>query len=420
VTASAAAPPATTAPEHAARWRQLAIVSFGLFAVMSPAFAASAVAPALRTAWDLGPLGLPILTVTVLLGFAATALLLALIGAPDVVPGPRLFAIGAVVAGVANLGFAYLATDLATALPFRLLTGAGQAASYPVAILLVTGWFRRDRGLATGVLIGALTFGTASPYLFRAVGLAAGVDWRPVLAGASVACFAGALVVGIWARPGPFEVPSPRFSIQIARRAFLEPSVRLANAGYLGHMWELFAMWTWVPLFFLASFAAAGLHDPAEASLAAFAVVAGGAVGCIVAGAVADRIGRSITTIAAMAISGTCAVLVGLSFGAAWPLVLVLGLVWGVTIIADSAQFSAAVSELAPSGTAGSALTVQLASGFVLTSVSILAIGLLDPTDAAGWRLAFALLAIGPIVGIVSMWRLRGRPDAIRMASGHR
>ena len=415
----AAAETALTA-EPADRWRQLAIVSFGLFSVMSPAFAASAVAPALREAWGLGPLGLPILTVAVLLGFAIAAVALALVGAPDVVPAPRLFAIGAVVAGVANLGFAYLATDTASALPFRILTGAGQAASYPVAILLVAGWFRHDRGLATGILIGALTFGTASPYLFRAVGLAAGVDWRPVLASASVACLVGAVIVGVLARQGPYEVPAPRFSLSIARRAFTEPSVRLANAGYLGHMWELFAMWTWVPLFFLASFGAAGLTDPAQASLAAFAVVGCGAIGCVVAGAVADRVGRSITTIAAMAISGTCAVLVGLAFGSAWPLVLLLGVVWGVSIIADSAQFSAAISELAPPGTAGSALTVQLAAGFVLTSVSILVIGLLDPTDATGWRIAFGMLAIGPIVGIVSMWRLRGRPDAVRMASGHR
>src|SRR5262245_14934128 len=189
---------------------------------MSPAFAASAVAPALREAWGLGPLGLPILTVAVLLGFAVAAVLLALAGAPDVLPGPRLFAIGAIVAGLANLGFALLATDLVTALPFRVLTGAGQAAAYPVAILLVAGWFRQDRGLATGALIGALTFGTAAPYLFRAIGLAAGVDWRPVLAAASVACFVGAVVVGSWGRSGPFEAPAPRFSMQIARRAFHE------------------------------------------------------------------------------------------------------------------------------------------------------------------------------------------------------
>jgi MFS family permease len=409
-------------PEREAdgRWTQLAWISIGLSCAMSPSFAASAVAPSLRSEWDLGPLGLPILTIAVLLGFAISAIALAATGAPDVVHGPRLFAIGAAAAGIANLGFALLSTDLASALPWRVLTGAAQAAAYPVAIKLVSGWFRRDRGLATGVIIGALTLGTALPLLFRAVGGVAGYDWRAVVAGASVACLVGAVIVALGVRTGPFDVPAPRFSLAIASRAFREPAVRLANVGYLGHMWELFAMWTWVPLFFVASLAAAGVTDPALASLGAFIVVAAGAVGCVVAGAIADRVGRTSTTIAAMAISGTCAVLVGLAFGAPVPLVLALGIVWGVSIIADSAQFSAAVSELAPAGTAGSALSVQLASGFVFTSITILAIGLLDPVDGAGWRIAFILLALGPVVGILAMWRLRGRPEAVLMAGGHR
>jgi len=301
-----------------------------------------------------------------------------------------------------------------------VLTGAAQAAAYPVAIKLVAGWFRRDRGLATGAVIGALTVGTALPLLFRAAGGAVGVDWRAVIAGASVACFIGAAVVAIGVRTGPYDVPAPRFSIAIAARAFRAPAVRLANLGYLGHMWELFAMWTWVPLFFVASLAAAGVSDPVLASLGAFVVVAAGAIGCVVAGAVADRWGRTATTIGAMAVSGTCAVLVGLAFGANPAVVLGLGIVWGVSIIADSAQFSAAVSELAPPGTAGSALSVQLASGFVFTSITILLVGWLDPVDAGGWRLAFGLLALGPIVGIVAMWRLRARPEAVLMAHGHR
>ena len=409
-------------PEREAdgRWTQLAWISIGLSCAMSPSFAASAVAPSLRSEWDLGPLGLPVLTIAVLLGFAISAIALAATGAPDVVHGPRLFAIGAAAAGIANLGFALLATDLASALPWRVLTGAAQAAAYPVAIKLTSGWFRRDRGLATGVIIGALTLGTALPLLFRAVGGVAGYDWRAVVAGASVACVVGAVIVALGVRTGPFDVPAPRFSLAIASRAFREPAVRLANVGYLGHMWELFAMWTWVPLFFVASLAAAGVTDPALASLGAFVVVAAGAVGCVVAGAIADRVGRTSTTIAAMAISGTCAVLVGLAFGAPVPLVLALGVVWGISIIADSAQFSAAVSELAPAGTAGSALSVQLASGFVFTSITILAIGLLDPVDGAGWRIAFILLALGPVVGILAMWRLRGRPEAVLMAGGHR
>jgi MFS family permease len=185
-------------------------------------------------------------------------------------------------------------------------------------------------------------------------------------------------------------------------------------------MWELFAMWTWVPVFFVASLAAAGVDDETVASLAAFAVVAIGGVGCVVAGAAADRVGRTTTTIVAMAISGTSAIAVGLAFGAAPAVVVALGLVWGVSVIADSAQFSAAVSELAPSGTAGSALSLQTAAGFVFTSITILLIGVLDPTDGMGWRVAFGLLALGPLVGIVAMWRLRKRPEAVLMATGNR
>jgi MFS family permease len=411
---------ATPAEDPADRWRQLVVIAGGLLLAFAPWFSASAVAPLLAAEWNTTRLDLPLLTVAVQFGFAAGALALAGTGAADAVSARWLFAVGAAIAGAGNLGFALVTDGPTNALIWRFATGIGLAAVYPIALKMLAGWFRRERGFAIGILIGALTVGSALPHLFRAFGVSAGADWRATVAAASAAALIGGLLVAVAGRSGPFEPPAARFSPRIAAAALREPSVRLANLGYLGHMWELYAMWTWLPLFIAASFAAAGASDPAGASLASFAVVAIGGIGCAVAGALADRLGRTTLTIAAMAGSGISAIVVGLLFGADPIVVTLVSLAWGLTVIADSAQFSAAVSELAPIGTAGSALSIQLAGGFVLTGVTILGIGLLDPQDGTTWRLAFWLLALGPAVGIVAMWRLRARPDATKMANGHR
>ncbi len=410
----------SAAREPHGRWSQLAILSASLLLALVPWFSAASVAPLIAAEWQISSLETALLTVAVQLGFVVGALVVAFTGAADVIPARRLIAGGALLAAVANAAFAIFATDLVTALPLRALSGAGIAAVYPVAMKVLAGWFSRGRGLAVGILTGAITLGTAMPHLFQAGGAIAGLDWRMVVAAATVPCLTAAAIAWWGVREGPLSTPAARLSLRMARTALSERSVQLANLGYLGHMWELYAMWTWVPAFIAASLAISGEVDASGASGVAFLVVAAGAIGCVAAGALADRLGRTTLTIAAMALSGSSAIAAGLLFGAPTAVILAVLVVWGITVIADSAQFSTAISELAPPGTAGSALALQTAAGFLLTGVTIVGVGLLDPGDRDAWTVAFAILALGPLVGILAMLRLRGRPDAVRMAGGRR
>ena len=191
----------------------------------------------------------------------------------------------------------------------------------------------------------------------------------------------------------------------------------LANLGYLGHMWELFAMWAWIQIFLTASFAVTGLSE-VWASAVAFFVIGMGGLGSLLAGQLADRFGRTTLTIVSLVMSGACSILVGLLFGGNPILLVILCLIWGFAIVADSAQFSAAVSELCRSEYTGTALTLQTSLGFLLTLVTIRLVPTL--VDYFGWAWAFAFLALGPAVGIWAMYALRRSPEALRMAGGNR
>ena len=271
-------------------------------------------------------------------------------------------------------------------------------------------------GLLVGLLVGALTLGSASPHLINAFPL---FDWRVTIVVASALALAAGLMINL-VRLGPNIRRAVKFELRFALQAWTKKSLRLANFGYFGHMWELYAMWAWAGLFLRDSFAISPGGTSAElyAKLLTFATIAVGGFGCLFGGLFADRIGRTTLTMGAMAISGTCAILAGLTFGGNPWLVVVLFTIWGVTIVADSAQFSASIMELADPWLVGTMVTVQTSVGFFL---SIVTIHMIPPlVDLVGWRFAFASLAIGPFLGIWAMGALRRMPEARRLASGNR
>jgi MFS family permease len=234
----------------------------------------------------------------------------------------------------------------------------------------------------------------------------------------SVLTIAGGLLGYLAVPEGPFSFPRAVFSPRQAGLVFRNRGVRLASLGYFGHMWELYAMWTWFLVFATDSIEAHGEEVGARAAYATFAVIGIGAVGCWVGGLLGDRWGRTRTTAAMMAVSGTCALTIGLLFDAPLWALLAVGLVWGFTVVADSAQFSSIVTELGDQTYVGTAVALQLAVGFTLTIATIWLIPYL--VDTVGWRWAFAFLAPGPALGVIAMLRLRSTPEAAGIAGGRR
>jgi MFS family permease len=400
-----------------ARWRQLAVLSLAELLALSLWFSASAVLPALRQEWRLGDGGSAGLTVAVQVGFIAGTLASALGNLPDVW-SPRLLMAGSATLGaLANGAVALWVESLPAALLLRFVTGLAMAGAYPPAMKIMATWFREGRGLAIGILVGALTVGSATPWLIR--GLTT-LPWRHTLLTASVLALLSTAIVLFCVREGPHRFPAARFDVRMAAAVFRERGPRLACLGYFGHMWELYAMWAWIGLFLADSARAAnaGGYAGLDADAATFLVIAVGALGCWLGGAASDRWGRTAATMAAMAVSGLCAATIGFTYGGAPLATLAVALVWGVSVVADSAQFSTAVTELSPPAYVGTALTTQTCVGFALTTLSI---WLLPPVVAAvGWRWAFATLAIGPFLGVVAMARLRAAPESLALAAGRR
>lgn len=390
------------ARDPAGCWRGLAILATAMLLGMTTWFSATAVVPALEAAWSISPGQAAWLTIAVQLGFVIGALGSAILNLADRFSPRRLMCLGGAGAAAANL-LLLIVPDVATAIVLRMLTGIFLAGVYPPAMKAMATWFRFKRGTALGVMVGALTLGSAAPHLVNGLG---GLDWQLVIIVTSVLSLAGGLIAEFVGEDGPFPFPPGQFNPRMAWRVFTDRGVLLASMGYFGHMWELYAMWAWFSVFLGETLALQGVTDAGRwSALGTFAVIGIGAIGCWLGGVLGDRLGRSPATIISMVVSGACAVGIGLFQTAPIPVILVIGLIWGFWVVADSAQFSTAVTEVGRQDYVGTALTLQLAIGFILTIPTIWLIPLV--AEAIGWRYAFSILALGPIVGVIAMAQLR-------------
>ena len=390
---------------------------------MSLWFSASAAVPHLVAHGQMPVQQASLLTGAVQLGFVAGTLVSAMLGLADRLDPRRFFAASALVGSVANAGILAVGLDHPLTVVLRFITGLAMAGVYPVGLKMAAAWAERNMGLMMGMLVGALSLGSALPHLFTSLPSLMGAgdaDARTTLMAASACGLAAALAIG-GVQLGPRHGASPRFVPSQVTALLRQPALLWANAGYLGHMWELYAMWAWIGSFMAWASAGYGSMAPAMwgiPALSTFCVIAAGAVGCLCAGVLADRVGRTAVTMAAMVCSGTCAATIGWWVGVGPVALMAVALLWGFSAVADSAQFSASIAELSPPHLVGTALTVQTSLGFLLTFFVIQAMPWV--VDHLGWSYAFIPLAVGPYVGVWAMWRLRQRPEAVGLAHGRR
>ena len=381
------------------RWKILYLMALAIMLILTTWFSATAVVQQLTTHLGLTPTGRVWLTISVQLGFVAGALTSAFLGWADRYSGRALILTGALAVATVNLSILWLDHAAAVVLA-RLLTGFFLAIVYPPAMKLISTWFHTQRGVALGALIAAITVGSATPHLVNALG---GLAWELVIIATSLFALCGGLVVACFVSEGPYPYPRQAFHPRAAAAAFKNPAVFWVTLGYLGHMWELYAMWAWFALFYQFVLEHADVANSAVlASAATFVVIGVGGLGCVLAGITSDRYGRSTTAFWALLVSGLMAATIGLAMASPL-LVFFLGLVWGVSIVADSAQFSALLTEVAQREYVGSILTLQVALGYLLTVPIIWLIPLL--VEQFGWGFAFFTLSIGSMAGAYAMRR---------------
>jgi len=403
-------------PEKTNPFFVLALISICLIGALGTWFSATVILPELTLRTQLGESQQVWLTNAVQLGFVLGAVLIAFFNISDSMSLTVLIALSCTLAAWANLLLLWTDTPFGM-ITLRLMTGAALSGVYPPVVKLIATWFQKGRGIAMGIIIGALTIGSAMPHLFRAI--AAEANWMFVIWASSLTTFLAGLIFLFFISEGPFAFARTRFDpLQIIQVIRSKP-LTLVNIGYVGHMWELYAMWAWILTFARFSEQRFEVFPFGTPEYFSFVIISVGAIGCVIAGRLSDVYGRCYTTAILMLVSGVCAFSIGFLVDISPLLFTAVALLWGMTIVADSGQFSTAVTELSEPHLVGTALTFQMALGFGVTVIAVWLVPI-----AAQWlgsfRWAFLFLVPGPFIGAIAMLSLRQRPEAEKLALGKR
>jgi MFS family permease len=383
------------------RWVLPAIV-IGQLLATSLWFATNAVMEPLQGLWGMSG-GEGVVTTAVQVGFIAGTLLFAAGGVADRFHPGNVFLVSAGAGALANAAILAAPDSFALVLGARFLVGFSLAGVYPVGMKIAASWYPGGLGRALGFLVGALVLGTASPHLLGAIGAA--WHWEVLVVATSAAAVAGGLLVrAVPEGPNLSRGEPVRFGGVV--HAFRERCFRASVLGYLGHMWELYAFWAFVPVWIAARDPGSGVLQ----SWLAFATIAAGAVGCAGGGFLVRRMGGGQVALGQLGVSGACCLLSPLLLHAPWPVFVGFLLLWGIAVAGDSPQFSALTAGFAPRAMVGSALTLANSLGFGVTIASLALLEHLQFRLAVEWLLF--PLALGPTIGVLVGWPLLARRSA--------
>ena len=391
----------------------LSIISISLLLSVTVWFSANAITLQITSLWTLNEYDIALLSMILIIGFVVGGLVSAIFSLPDIIKTTNFYSLYAGLSALTNF-LAIFSPNFVVFLIFRFLTGFFLAGVYPTAMKLMSSWFQEHRGLAVGILLGALTAGSGLPYIFKIIG---SPEWRLLLSISSLLALVGTILIYLFITEGPYVSHGGKFKLSNLKVIWSKNSIKYANLAYFGHMWELYAFWVWIPVFLEESHKLSYPSGNATLffSIGTFIVFISGSLGNAFGGLLADRIGRTKFNIIMLILSGSSSIFIGFFLNNAI-LALIIAVIWGITVVPDSPQYSVMITELTDQDYIGTALTIQTSVGFGIT---LLSIRLLPSfVHIVSWLFGFSLLALGPLLGILSLILLRKEPDSTKIGQG--